>query len=422
LPPPNVLIVTVDCLRRDRLSAYGYERTTTPFLDGILERSLHCTSAHSTSSWTCPAVVSLLTGLYPSRHGGGLVAGEPKNLSKENLPTILPKEIPTLAQLLASRGYATAAISAVWNSHLPLPGRFQHMSMLERPGGTLVRRTLRWIREQDSPFLMWLHLGDAHEPLDVPRAMRNLFGKVPRIPKVRRWDYTKSDANVDSTAFAQYRDGRTRLYDVAVRSADAAIEELFRGLTSLGKLEETLVVVTSDHGEEFWEHRADEMRGFSDPRGIFGVGHGHNLLQIHLLIPLLMIGPGIKAGAVDRNASLVDISPTLLSALGLDHADLDGRSLWEPVPDDRPILAEGIAYGFEKKAVIMNDLKLLSSPGDDYEGLFTLGVDRLEAATIEDSALADRLRSHLPETSVMGERVLATEEIEQHLRDLGYID
>src|SRR5438094_288819 len=79
---PNVVVVTVDCMRRDRLSAYGYDRPTTPFLDGLVDGSLHCTSAHSVSPWTCPAVVSLNTGLYPHRHGGGLVPGEPRNLSK----------------------------------------------------------------------------------------------------------------------------------------------------------------------------------------------------------------------------------------------------------------------------------------------------------------------------------------------------
>src|SRR5712692_202711 len=253
--PLNVVLVTVDCLRRDRLSAYGYERQTTPFLDSVLDRSLHCTSAHSTSSWTCPSIVSLLTGLYPNRHGGGLVPGEPKNLSKLNLPTILSADQPALPDLLASRGYATAAIGAVWNAHLSVPGRFQRMDMVEKPAPRLVGRALGWIRAQERPFFLWLHLGDAHEPLDVPASARNLFGKVPRIPKVRRWDYTTSGSAVGSEAFTRYRDARVRLYDVAVRAADAAIGNLWSDLGSAGVRDRTLFVVTSDHGEEFWEHR-----------------------------------------------------------------------------------------------------------------------------------------------------------------------
>src|SRR5436189_4017786 len=91
---PNVLLVTVDCLRRDRLSAYGYERQTTPFLDSLVDDALHCTSAHSASSWTCPSVVSLLTGQYPHRHGAGLIPGEPKHLRRDNLPTVLGAGVP----------------------------------------------------------------------------------------------------------------------------------------------------------------------------------------------------------------------------------------------------------------------------------------------------------------------------------------
>src|SRR6266516_3847082 len=210
--PPNVLLITVDCLRRDRVSAYGYERNTTPFLDSMLPKALDFTSAHSVSSWTCPSVISLLTGLYPHHHGGGIVPGDPKNLSKTNLPTKVPDGVPMLQDLLEERRYASAAMGAVWNAHLPLRGRFPSMDMAERPASSLVRRALRWIGRQRGPFFLWLHLGDTHEPLDVSRGLRGVFGPVPRIPKVRRWDYTKADAPVDSEAFHRYREARIRLY------------------------------------------------------------------------------------------------------------------------------------------------------------------------------------------------------------------
>src|SRR6266581_2399593 len=169
---PNILLITVDCLRRDRLSAYGYQRATTPFLDGLLDRSMHCTSAHAVSCWTCPSVISLLTGLSPGHHGGGLVPGDPKNLSKANLPTQAPDDVRMLPDLLGEHGYASAAIGAVWNAHLPIRDRFPTMDMVERPARVLVRRALKWIRRQREPFFLWLHLGDAHEPLRVPRRRR----------------------------------------------------------------------------------------------------------------------------------------------------------------------------------------------------------------------------------------------------------
>lgn len=420
---PNILLVTVDCLRRDRLSAYGYERATTPFLDGLLDQALHCSSAHAVSSWTCPSVISLLTGLYPHRHGGGIVPGDPKNLSKSNLPTMIPAEVRMLPDVLADEGYAAAAIGAVWNAHLPLRGRFPSMDMIERPARTLVRRALRWTRRQREPFFLWLHLGDAHEPLDVPRRLRNVFGPVGRVPKVRRWDYTKADDPVDTDAFQRYREARVRMYDAAVRSVDEELSRLWAGLHSQGIRDRTITVVSSDHGEEFWEHRAEEMEGFSDPRNIFGTGHGHNLFQVHLLIPLVVLGPGIPPGHLEQNVSQVDVAPTVLEAAGIAAGDVDGRSLLGRPEPERAVLSQGIAYGHEKASVVQGDLKLLRSPGDGYERVFRLGADRREADVVEDPQASARLRAQLPqEPAVVGEQVQATGEIERHLRDLGYIE
>jgi arylsulfatase A-like enzyme len=421
--PANVVIVTVDCLRRDRLSAYGYERRTTPFLDALLDDAVHATSAHGPSSWTCPSVCSLLTGLYPSHHGGGLVPGEPKNLSKRNLPTKLPDDVPTLADHLRERGYATAAVGAVWNAHLPLAGRFDEMAMIEKPADRLIPRALAWIGRQDGPFLLWLHLGDTHEPLDVPADLRDVFGPVPRVRHARTWAYMHAGDDVGSEGFRRYVDARTRLYDAAVRSVDRELEGFFTALGQLGVRDRTVVVVTSDHGEEFWEHRDEELAAFADPRGIFGTGHGHHLFQVHLLVPLLILGPGVTPGAVDANASLVDVAPTVLELLGVSAGSPDGRSLVRDLPPDRAVLAESIAYGFEKRAVIERDLKLLSAPGDGVERLYALGPDRREIGVVDAPADAGRLRSLLSsDRAEVGEQVEATDEIVEHLRNLGYLE
>lgn len=423
---PDVVLVTVDCMRRDRLSAYGYERRTTPFLDGLLDSSLHCTSAHAASCWTCPSVASLLTGRYPHRHGGGLVPGEMKNLSKQNLPTVLPRDVPTLVDVLGPRGYACAAFGAVWNAHLCLPGRFPEMTMLERPGPRVLRRALRWAARQTGPYFLWLHLGDAHEPLDVPRSLWSAFGDVPKVRKVRQWDYTTSGADVGSLEFERYRSARTRLYDAAIRSVDATIAELWDALGRLGRRDRTALVVTADHGEEFWEHREEEIAGFTDPRDIYGVGHGHNLFQVHLLVPLVVRAPGVEPRSVEGNVSLVDVVPTLLDVLDVPApSGIDGRSLVRDDADapDRVVLAEAVAYGHEKRSVVIGDRKLLSAPQDRYERAFALGDDRTEVAPIVDDVGIAALRSRLPsDPSRVGEQVEATDEIVEHLRDLGYIE
>ncbi len=422
----NVVLVSVDCMRRDRLSAYGHARRTTPFLDGMLDRALHATSAHSVSCWTCPSVVSLMSGQYPHRHGGGLVPGEPKNLSKHNLPTKASPDTPLLADLLRARGYATAAVGAVWNAHLPVPGRFDEMAMLEKPAPKLTSRSLKWMRAQAGagrPFFLWLHLGDPHEPLDVPRSLRDVFGPVPKLKNVRTWDYQRSGDDVTGPGFAAYADARVRLYDAAVRAADASLADLHAALASDGLLERTVWVVTADHGEEFWEHRQEELEGFTDPRDIYGVGHGHNMFQVHVLVPLLLFGPGIDPRAVEQNVSLVDVAPTVLQAVGLDvPSDMDGTSLLGGVAPDRPILSEGIAYGFEKASVVQGDLKLLSAPSDRFERLWRLGADRREASVVDDPDAVRRMLGAIPGRQAMGEQVERTDEIEEHLRHLGYIE
>jgi len=367
-------------------------------------------------------VVSLHTGLYPHRHGGGLVPGEPKNLSKENLPTKLSPEVPTVPEVLAGAGYRTAAEIAVWNANLPMPARYQRQELVEKPAASLVRRGLRWIREQDKPFMLWLHFGDAHEPLDVRREVRGAFGPIPRGKAFRRWAYTKATDRVDTPQFEHYREMRMRLYDAAIRSVDLALSELWSGLREAGVRDRTVVVVSSDHGEEFWEHRAEEIACFEDPRGIAGTGHGHNLFQVHLLIPMIVVGPGVPSGEIPGNVSLVDVAPSLAELTGIDMPRGDGRSVFGAL-DGRPIRAEAIAYGHEKSAIIDGDHKLLSSPADGYERVSELGPDRREARTIEDPLLTARLREHLPtEASAMGEQVQSDPEILEHLRELGYIE
>lgn len=360
-----------------------------------------------------------MTGLYPNRHGAGLVRGEPKMLTRDNLPSVLGPEVPTLPDLLSKRGYETAAFLGVWNAALPLPKRFDHSVVKEEPGRKLVRRAVKWIRGRDRPFFCWIHLGDAHDPLAVDGSIKMELG-ASLANRARRWAYTKREDDTSTDAFRTYRDARVRLYDAAVASSDAAIAQLWEGIGT--RRDQTLLVVTSDHGEELWEHRDEEIESFEDPRAIFGVGHGHNLFQVHLLVPLLFHGLGIAPGAVDANASLADVMPTVLGSLEGEAAESDGVSLLDRIDPGRPVVAEGIAYGNEKKSVVAANSKLLSSPRDGYERAFRLGSSRLEES-VEDESVAGRLRALIPGgAGTMGEQAESSPEILEHLRGLGYIE
>lgn len=412
---PNILLVTVDCLRRDRISAYGHHRQTTPFLDSLLDSSLHCTSAHAAAPWTAPSVVSLLTGLYPYNHGGGLLGGDLRNVDVDEPPSLLPRGIPVLHELL---GVPAAAFLGVWTASLPLQDRFDLVRLMQKKGGAdIAASALAWMREQERGFFCWLHLGEPHDPLEVPRELRDVFGPADPYRRTRRWSFTRRDDDVNTEAFAEYRAARERLYDAAVLGTDGIIAGLWNAMG--GMRERTTLVVSADHGEEMWDHRDEEIASFTDPRGVAGVGHGHTLFQELLLVPLILRGPGIEPGVVEHNVSLVDVVPTLVSAAGGDIDRFDGRPLGDP---ERPVSAQVIAYGHEKRAVISGGRKLVVSEGDSYERAFALdAATRMEVS--EAPALADELRPLLPPDAVPGgARSIIDAEMEAHLRDLGYIE
>jgi arylsulfatase A-like enzyme len=393
---PNVLLVTVDCLRRDRLSAYGHVRPTTPFLDSLLETSLHATAAHATAPWT------------------GLLSGDLRNMDPTSVPSVLSDDVPVLPQLL---GVASAAFLGVWMASLPFRDRFGDTRLLGKAGPKLSAEASRWMGEQERPFCCWVHLGGVHDPLDVSWDLRDAFGPVGSYRATRRWAFTRRDEDVTGDAFSIYRDRRERLYDAAVLAADRMIEGLW---ASLGDARDrTILVVTADHGEELWDHRDEEIASFADPRGVAGVGHGHTLFQELLLVPLILHGPGIEPGAVEHPTSLVDVVPTLLSATERPlPSGLDGAALGSP---PRPVTAQGIAYGHEKRAVIDGQDKLIVSAGDDYERAFRLdATSRMEAT--ETPEAIERLRPLLPPEAVSAAVPSVIEgEMEAHLRGLGYL-
>lgn len=421
---PNVLLVTVDCLRRDRLSAYGYPRVTTPFLDSLLATSLHASQAYAPAPWTAPSVASLLTGRYPSSTGAGLLSGpEPHSLSADELPNEVPQETPLLQELLPQ--HATAAFVGVWNAALPFGDRLGKTEMKERGGIDLVTRALRWTRKQEGTWCCWVHLREPHDPLEVPRASREMFGPTGRYSSTRRWAFTGRNDDLDRPAFGSYRDARTHLYDAAVFHADRAIEQLVSSVDP-----STIVVITADHGEEMWEHRDDEIANLADPRGVAGVGHGHALWPEVLLVPLIVHGPGIDPREESNPVSLVDVVPTILDAQGLLHpAELDGVSLLEQVAPDRIVIAEGVAYGNDQRVAIGSHHSWYESPSDGFaratrlDPRTHLDIEIFDVDIDGPSSPIERLQAALAARSSHpgGLPVALTDEVEAHLRSLGYL-
>jgi len=299
----NLLLVSLDTLRADHVGVYGCDLPTTPSLDHLASEGALFEHVIATYPSTPGSHMSMLTGVYPNVHG---VIGP--------LDT-LPADVPTLAELLAAHGWETGAVTE--DGMLVAGAGFQRgfayyrenkgASIWDASGQVDVtfRNGLRWLEaHRGEKFFLFLHTYQVHEPYSPP-------------PEFDRFHtYRDGDREVEITAATPAAIRDRHLYAGETLYTDHEIGRLLDGLHALGLDERTLVVFTSDHGEEFGEH------GWK--------GHDETLYEEVLHVPLIVRAPGlVPAGVrVPRQASLVDLVPTLLELLGVaPPRTLHGRSL-----------------------------------------------------------------------------------------------
>jgi len=431
-PARDVLVVCVDTLRRDHVGAYGYDRATSPTIDGLAARGTLFERAVSPSNWTVPAVASLLTGVEPARHGAG-VAGPVANLDA-SVPTQPAESTRSVAEVLREAGFATALLSA--NPYLI--GRFGDGFDVARatrvPADRLTDDAVAWWRENAARRrFLYVQYIDVHQPNEPPAPYWELFGLAPgesRPREARDWLY-KSQEDLADPRFRAFREQRIGAYDGAVRFVDDQIARLLEALAAEGTLASTLVVVTSDHGEELWDHAAIGATWRDDPRGIWGVGHGHTFFEEVTAIPLLLAGPGIAPGARVRcRSSLVDLAPTLARASALVEPP-EWRGLALQTLDDRrcaerALVSSSTAYGPDGGALWWRQWKLMRR--GDRRLLIDLAQDPGEGADLADSeprlaeALARAFEARAAPTGVAGEPLPYEDEaLRRQLRELGYL-
>ncbi len=300
--PLDVILVSIDTLRRDHVGFHGYERNTTPFLDQLAEKSIVFENAYTTFSWTLVAHMSLLTGLYPSQHG----------VWKEDAS--LPPSVPTLAERLQARGYHTMGFhDSQWLG--PRYGFDRGFDVYERHSGAamaglhLERAMAK--RPKTQPFFMFLHLMDVHnapfEPgnllYEPPEPFDTLFDPDARA----KLEGVDSEAlwHGSETVTPEQHEAIVALYDGGIRYADTKLGEWIELWWKAGLLDHAVLVVTSDHGECLDQRD----RGYG--------GHGF-AFQEGLRVPLIVHLPGdLRAGErVSRPVSLVDVLPTVLEGVG----------------------------------------------------------------------------------------------------------
>lgn len=288
---PNVVLITIDTVRADHLGCYGYKLIETPHLDALAAAGARFANAYTPVPITLPAHSVMLTGTYPMRTGMHDFSGNRLNVSQ-----------PTLATLLRARGYATGAVvgSAVLDSRFGLNRGFdfyydhfdfsrldeRNIDAMMRTGKKVVDYALGWLGGNlRKPFLLWVHLYDAHHPYNPPPPYQQKYHGRP--------------------------------YDGAIAFVDAQIGRVVAYLKAKGIYDRTLVVVAGDHGEGLGEH-GEKTHGFF----IYD-----NTLHVPLIFKLPS-GVDLRKSVVDEPANLADLLPSILEFTGTNRPkELQGRSL-----------------------------------------------------------------------------------------------
>lgn len=372
----NFLIVCIDCLRYD--SFHRSLRKAASFAHLVKSRGVSFHAAFSTAPWTYPATNSILTGRYPHGHGARQLAAFKRSVN-EPWPAKLDSSLPTVFTSLNAASYFTFGISTIfWALHegCDYPG-CQVQARSEKQDLTYRNVKAEWVVEaladtlgrcpERAAFLGYIHLSDLHRPYDLEVAGRQLTEPVSLLDGVEGWDmrpYLRDSRLTDT-----FRRTKQRLYEALVDYVFAQMTEIVELLKRSRCLEHTTLIITADHGEEFWDHAEFQKRWYdcgyrSEKEWLIGTGHGHTLFDELVHVPLVVINPGFDVSQEELSypVSLVDVYPTILELAGLPNSpELDGRSLSRPSPE-RQILVESTLYGYERKALVDRRYKHICSP------------------------------------------------------------
>jgi arylsulfatase A-like enzyme/Tfp pilus assembly protein PilF len=366
----NVVLITIDTLRSDRVSSYGSDLVDTPNIDGFASEGVLFSNAASTVPFTLPAHSSILTGLYPPGHG-----------VRENVGYTLDPSIPTLAEVLSDGGWNTAGfVSAfVLDGRWGIDRGFDHyfddfdladfdtpnLGSVQRSGDVTIAEAVRWLdgRPRDASFFLWLHLYDPHDPYTPPEPFKSQYPNRP--------------------------------YDGEVAYTDSLIGEFRQALEERGLLASSLVILTADHGEGLGDHGEGQ--------------HGFFVYDTTIHVSLIVRPPTAADGGrvVDSAVSHVDIFPTILDAVGLSAPKrVHGQSLLPVIAGENVELNRGVYseslypllhYGWAPlRAVRTDNRKLISAPRPE---VFDVIADPREERdlSLEQPGVTEELENRLAE-------------------------
>ncbi len=405
---PNIIVVVADALRADHLSCYGYHRRTSAHIDEFAEQCVLFESAFSASPTTISSIPSILTGLYPSLHGTGVDG----NLLTLNL------QRPTIPQVLKRYGYTTVA----FNTNPLVAGKYgydrgcdERFDMFPSQSEKLITCTIKhstngieraevlrfhrpyvcsaavnskvgdWLaHNRRQPFFMWIHYMDTHAPY------------YPRDPYFSRYSADRSPMQILNflrrfgDVFDRLHKGTGPLtvdqkelvvncYDSEIGYFDQNFGLLLRLLSNRGLLDDTVIFLTADHGEEFWEHGA--------------WGHFVRMYDFNLHVPLLMKCPGLSpvGRRISKQVRNIDIFPTILDLLDIaPQQELSGVSLLPYIdePDsaaELPVVSEGGGVVRLSTGELIDRLYAIRTP--DYKYIRNVTTNEAQLYRLKEDAM-----------------------------------
>jgi arylsulfatase A-like enzyme len=469
--PPLIVLISFDTLRADHLGSYGYKRFTSPVLDILATESVLFEDASSTASWTLPSHASMLTGLYPKRHG------------VLRTDTKLPMHVKTLAEMLSREGFSTAAVvnMAFLNQHpFGVTRGFDQFELVPADPGRLGPATwvtdqaIEWIHQLgDQPAFLFMHYYDLHTTYGALPPFERLFVE-PYEGKADGTAWQAYLANISDEFVERCRQGvkpercdkgRGRperiigasaerihfdeadmqhlidLYDAGIRQLDAELDRFFSFLRENHLMDRCYLLFTADHGEEFGDHGS--------------IDHSYTQYQEMLRVPILIRGPGIPAGLrISTPVSLVDLVPTILGLAQITPSvELDGLDLaplWraarasEPGAEPHAAIRQAFlqrevyseahfprgleAHAPPKASVRRGYYKLHYSLRDDGYELYDLAADPYEQEEVSakhpkiTQELLDIIRQRHRDASPDGEVIELDDGVREQLQVLGYMD
>jgi arylsulfatase A-like enzyme len=407
--PPNVVLLVLDTVRADHLSSYGYSRPTTPHVDALADAAVRYTQCRATGPWTLPSHASMFTGRFAFQHRADSLLNEQGQWRE--LP--LKVEHTTLAEVLASLGYRTAAFVA------------------KSEAGLIKNETaFAWLDDIDGPFFMFLNYMDAHRPYNTSAIEGGRLGDRPcdgEVPSSQLLDRMYQVVLEDGEeASGQLVQDVTACYDLGIANADLAVGSVIEELRRRELWDNTLLIVTSDHGEFLGEHGLVE--------------HSKDIYEEVLHVPLVCKFPGATTGSINQDLiSLADLPRLVATALPDPMAQELGAFF--PLPLERDfVIAEisisrerdmrasyGARFRRQRQVFYSAEHKLILS-SDGANELYNLKTDPGEQVNIYGDgelsrALTERLESYIrdhPADYQAAEAPIFDAEAMRVLEELGY--